>query len=253
MDWSSKVYVYCERGADPAFWAEPLNALSNAAFLIAAALALAAWARQPGERRGAIELVLVLTVFLIGIGSFLFHTLATRWAALADTLPITAFMLIYLSYALLRFLRLSWLLTGVLVAVFVLALQAAGGMRCAGGPCLNGSLGYVPALVALGLVGAALRWRGHEAGSVLLSGALIFAVSLTLRTVDRMVCPWTVIAASRAIGTHFVWHLMNAALLYVLMMAAVRFGRPAVLPAPVIAQGPAGAHKGELSRTWWNR
>ena len=246
MNWSRQVFIYCERGADPAFWAEPLNAVSNAAFLVAAALALAVWARQAREQRGAIELVLILTVLLIGIGSFLFHTLATRWAALADTLPITAFMLIYLTYALLRFVGLSWWLTAALVAVFALALQAAGGIRCAAGPCLNGSLGYVPALVALGLVGAALRWRGQKAGSALLSGALIFVVSLTFRTVDRTVCPWTVIAASRAIGTHFVWHLMNAALLYLLMMAAVRTGPP-------IAQGSAGAHKGELSRTWWNR
>ena len=31
MDWS-KVYSYCERGGDPGFWAEPLNAISNGAF-----------------------------------------------------------------------------------------------------------------------------------------------------------------------------------------------------------------------------
>jgi hypothetical protein len=225
MTWSSKVFAYCERGTDPGLWAEPLNAASNAAFLIAAALALAAWAREPRERRGAIDLILILLVLAIGIGSFLFHTLATRWAALADTLPITAFMLIYLAYALVRFLDLSWLLTGILAAVFVVALQGAGGMRCSGGPCLNGSLGYVPALMALGLVGAVLKWRGHGAGPALLWGALVFGVSLAFRTADRMMCPWTVIAASRAIGSHFVWHLMNALLLYLLLITAIRFGR----------------------------
>jgi hypothetical protein len=225
MTWSSKVFAYCERGADPGFWAEPLNAASNAAFLIAALLALAAWTGKPRGERVAIDLILILLVVAIGIGSFLFHTLATRWAALADTLPITAFMLVYLAYALARFLGLSWLPTGMLVGAFVLALQAASGMRCSGGPCLNGSLGYVPALMALGLVGGVLKWRGHEAGSALLSGALIFAVSLMFRTMDRMVCPWTVIAASRAVGTHFVWHLMNAMMLYMLLIAAIRFGR----------------------------
>ena len=34
MDWSAPVSQYCER-ADASFWAEPLNAATNAAFLIA--------------------------------------------------------------------------------------------------------------------------------------------------------------------------------------------------------------------------
>ena len=37
MNWSQKVDIYCER-TDFAFWSEPLNAVSNAAFVIAALL-----------------------------------------------------------------------------------------------------------------------------------------------------------------------------------------------------------------------
>jgi len=37
MDWSAPIDLYCER-TDASFWAEPANALTNAAFLIAAAL-----------------------------------------------------------------------------------------------------------------------------------------------------------------------------------------------------------------------
>jgi hypothetical protein len=37
---------------------------------------------------------------------------------------------------------------------------------------------------------------------------------------QRAICPWTVIAAGRALGTHFIWHLI-----YMLLMAAIRFGR----------------------------
>ena len=33
MDWSTPVDLYCER-LGPSFWAEPVNAFSNAAFLI---------------------------------------------------------------------------------------------------------------------------------------------------------------------------------------------------------------------------
>ncbi len=225
MNWRGQLFLYCERGANAAFWAEPLNALSNAAFLIAAVAALMVWVRAPRGERGLVELVLILLAAIIGIGSFLFHTLATRWASLADTLPITAFMLSYLAYAMLRFVRLSWLFTGVLLAAFVAAMMAAGSMRCGGGSCLNGSLGYVPALVALGLTGAVLRGQGHAAGRYLLWGTALFAVSLTLRTLDRMICPWTVITASGPIGTHFAWHLLNGLLLYLLLAAAIRHGR----------------------------
>ncbi len=35
MDWSRAVNSYCER-TDPGFWSEPVNALTNAAFLVAA-------------------------------------------------------------------------------------------------------------------------------------------------------------------------------------------------------------------------
>lgn len=225
MNWSGQIFLYCERGANPAFWAEPLNAVSNAAFLIAAVAALMAWARLGRGARGSLELMLILMVAVIGVGSFLFHTLATRWASLADTLPITAFMLAYLAYAMLRFVRLTLLSTGVMLAAFVAAMMAAASMRCGGGSCLNGSLGYVPALIALGLTGSVLKWREHLAGPYLLWGALLLAVSLMFRTMDRTICPLTTITASGPVGTHFAWHLLNSLLLYLLLAAAIRFGR----------------------------
>lgn len=39
MDWFRAVNHYCER-TDASYWSEPVNALSNASFLIAAALCL---------------------------------------------------------------------------------------------------------------------------------------------------------------------------------------------------------------------
>ena len=70
MSWSDQVFRYCERGADPGFWAEPVNALSNAAFLLAAIAAVVVMARQPGGGKGRWpEQVLIALVFVIGIGS----------------------------------------------------------------------------------------------------------------------------------------------------------------------------------------
>ncbi|MGE0629113.1 MAG: ceramidase domain-containing protein [Hyphomicrobiaceae bacterium] len=227
MDWNAKIFSYCERGLDPGFWAEPLNAISNAAFLIAAAAALVLWAKVGTERRATTELLLVLLVAVIGIGSFLFHTYATRWAVLADVLPITVFMIIYLGYALRRFAGAPWLLVAVLLAAFVFSLRAAESLTCVGRACLNGSVGYLPALVALIAVGVWLAWRGHPAAGTLLAGAVLFAVSLTLRTIDRSYCPLTAFFSRRTIGTHFLWHIANATLLFMLLRGALKFGAPA--------------------------
>src|SRR6056297_614326 len=109
--WNKQLFSYCERAADTAFWAEPLNALSNAAFWIAALAALTIWLRTPTTERRAIDLVLIAIVILIGTGSFLFHTYATRWAVLMDVIPITIFMLVYLGVAARRFAGWSWLTT----------------------------------------------------------------------------------------------------------------------------------------------
>ena len=102
MDWFRAVNSYCER-TDAGYWSEPVNALSNAGFLLAAVVMLA-----PGRAgdRGARLLAAVL--FLIGVGSFLFHTHAQVWAALADVVPIQAFILIYLWLATVRFFALPW-------------------------------------------------------------------------------------------------------------------------------------------------
>lgn len=232
MDWSAKIFSYCERGLDAGFWAEPLNAISNAGFLIAAAAAFLSWTaasradRGRGAGPGVAELALIAIVGVVGIGSFLFHTFATRWAAIADVAPIGVFMICYLGYALRWFAGAGWIVTAVLLVVFVAALGYAETVTCDGRACLNGSVGYLPALATLLLIGVWLQPSGHPAARYLLAGAAVFAVSLTLRTLDRSLCASTALFGGRGLGTHFLWHLCNATLLYLLLLAAVRHGRP---------------------------
>lgn len=231
MDWTAQLFGYCERGQDPSFWAEPFNAISNAAFLIAAAFALSAYVR--GSAKGGAELSLIAIVAIIGIGSFLFHTYATRWAVLADVAPIGVFMFAYLIYALRRFLLALWWIVAAMTAAFFLLFRATALVPCATGllpiteaagrPCLNGSLSYAPALVALPVLAAVLFWRGHAAAKRVAIAAAVLAVSLTLRTLDIEVCAITDLLG-RARGTHALWHILNAAVLYQLLMAAILHG-----------------------------
>src|SRR5262249_48656375 len=118
MDWSAPIDLYCER-TDASFWAEPANALTNVAFLIAAAAAFWLW-RRAGSRNWP-ALALSVVVVAVGIGSFASHTLATRGAMLADVIPIAIFIYGYLLLALRRFLGLA---AGVSVAIVV--VYAAG-------------------------------------------------------------------------------------------------------------------------------
>ena len=233
MSWWDQVFRYCERGSDPSFWAEPLNAVSNAAFILAAIAAGVSFARKPRFEPAPGVAALIGLVLVIGIGSFLFHTYATRWAAMADVIPIGIFMLSYLGYALRTYLKLDWLWVAIGLVVFIAALQIAGSIDCppgffsseaARGACLNGTGGYVPAFLAMLVIGAVLAFKRHKAGGYLFCAGLIFFVSMLFRIVDWELCSYTRIAGS-AVGTHFMWHVLNAATLYLLLMAAVHHGQ----------------------------
>ena len=235
MDWQAKIFNYCERGPSGAFWAEPLNALSNGAFILAALVAAAHMLAGRERHHGLAEWAMAGLVVVIGIGSFLFHTLATRWSAIADVAPIGAFMLAYFVYALRRFARLDWLTTAAALAIFVLALRYAGDIQCrpqllsvtaaARGRCLNGTLGYAPAFVALIGVGTLLALKRHPAWPYLVGAGLVFLASMFFRTVDLELCAATRVAG-RALGTHALWHILNASTLYVLLLAAIWHGSP---------------------------
>ncbi|OHV15751.1 hypothetical protein BK022_16785 [Methylorubrum extorquens] len=213
--WFEPVRAYCERG-DAGFWAEPINALTNAAFLVAAGLA----ARR--ARGDGLVLVLAGVTFVVGIGSFLFHTLANRWSMLADVIPIAVFIYGYFALAMARFFGLRPAAATALTLVFAAlsfgltpALDALTGRSVSG--LTNGSVDYAPAILALLGVGLALLRRAPGTARSVLATAGIFLVSLTFRTVDVASC------ARLPLGTHFLWHVLNAVVLYRLLIAATRF------------------------------
>lgn len=208
-------FGYCERVGD-AVWAEPLNAVTNAAFIVAAVAGVLLLVRD--GRRDVPATLLSGLVFAIGVGSFLFHTIPQRWTLLADVVPIQLFAFGYFGLALRRFLGF-----GAAAAVAgVLALLAASVALSAGlAPLLpagaRGSAGY--AAFALALFGVALAVRRQEraarTAAALAAAGLVFAASLTLRSLDQPLC------ASLPIGTHWLWHLLNAVVLFLLLRAAI--------------------------------
>lgn len=202
--WFEPIRAYCER-TDAAFWAEPLNALSNGAFLIAAGAAF--MREREGPTRDPAALGLAGLMAVVGIGSFLFHTFANRWSLLADVLPIGVFVDAYFLLAMRRFFGLPVLAAIVATLLFAgfnlglaPALDALTGRSVV--ESTNGSIAYVPAALALFGVGTGLRVRGDSrpahraAGSSILTVGALFLLSLTLRTVDVALC------SSLPVGTH---------------------------------------------------
>jgi hypothetical protein len=215
MDWFRQVNSYCER-TDAAYWSEPVNAVSNAAFILAA---LVCWRVVRGTADAGAR-VLAAILLAIGVGSWLFHTHAQVWALLADILPIQAFILVYLFVATTRCFGLPrWAGLAAVALFFPYAWLVSGGVRALFGP-LNGSVGYVPVPILIAAYGLALRNRAPATARGLLIGAGILATSLVFRTIDAAVCP------AFPLGTHFVWHLLNGAMLGWMILVLHRHGHP---------------------------
>src|SRR3990172_5682809 len=114
------VDLYCER-VGPGLWSEPVNALTNLAFFLAA---WAVWdlARRARPVSGGTGLLLGLIV-TIGIGSSLFHTFATTWARILDAVPILLFQMSYLSLYSREIIKMKFGYAAGLLGTFLGAAQ----------------------------------------------------------------------------------------------------------------------------------
>lgn len=199
MDWLQAVDGYCER-LGPGYWAEPLNALTNAAFMIAAWLM---W-----RRVGALPMARAMVVVLggIGLGSFAFHTHANRLTGLLDAAPILGFILLYVFAASRDFLGLKPWLAGLAMLAFI-PYAAATVPLWSMVPRLGSSAGYAPVPVFI-LFYAWLLWHVSPATARGLTiGAGLLVASLAFRTLDAPLCD------RLPHGTHFLWHMLNAVML----------------------------------------
>lgn len=199
MDWTRQIDGYCER-LGPGLWAEPVNFVTNAAFLVAALVMARRTAGMPTGQ------VLSAILAVIGIGSALFHSFATAWASTADVLPILIFILAYLYVATRDYLRLRPWVAALVTAGFI-PYAAATVPLFALIPSLGSSAGYAPVPVLILGYAVLLRHQDPRTASGLAIGAGILIVSLTFRTIDDPLC------GRYPLGTHFLWHILNAVML----------------------------------------
>ena len=199
MNWFAPVDGYCER-IDGSFWSEPLNAITNIFFLVAAIWVL----RREGLNSTARILAIILG--MIGFASFLFHSFAQTWAGALDVLLILLFTLFYLFAASKDFLgaprsialviTLGFFPFSIIVDWLTLPLNFLGSTRA-----------YMPILILIILFSLLIYTRLPKVSRGLAIGAFILMTSMIARILDVPLCQ------TIPIGTHFLWHVMNAVML----------------------------------------
>jgi hypothetical protein len=192
--------MYRERSGDPAFWAEPFNAISNASFVIAAAFGLDLAIRRQALTPSAVALISIAGA--IGCGSFLFHTIPLPLTKWLDILPIMLFQILFLWLIARDLLSINGWISAGIVILMVGSSLALMPIR----QPLNGSLFYIPSLVAMFAFGTLWAKRRPTEPFILLGAACCFTLAIIARSIDWIV-PWSG-------GTHFLWHLLNGFVVY---------------------------------------
>ncbi|WP_104494445.1 ceramidase domain-containing protein [Paracoccus denitrificans] len=180
MNWLAPVDAYCER-TGPDYWSEPVNAVTNLAFLIAA---LVLWRRLRGPEM-AMGRALAAVLFVIGIGSWLFHTHANRLTGLMDVLPILGFILLYIFAATRDYFGARPWVAALVTAGFI-PYAAASVPLFSMIRGFGSSASYAPVALLILIYAALLRRTG------------ILIVSLSFRTLDQPLC------GVPPFGTHFL-------------------------------------------------
>jgi hypothetical protein len=200
--------TYCER-CGPGLFDEPINAASNAVFLVAA---WAAW--RVGSRLGVLSPGLWALIVLsasVGIGSALWHTFATSWAMVLDIVPILLFQVTFLWLYGRHVAGLPRAVVAVILGVYV----ATGFWLTRYDAWLNGSIVYAPAVALAWAVGVYHAQSGRPWRLALLGSAGVFCLALVCRSIDLVIC------RQLPIGTHFLWHLLNGLVVYLAMSVLI--------------------------------
>src|SRR5919107_5142223 len=182
--------AYCERVGMGVF-AEPLNALSNVSFLLAA---LAAWvlASRTGTLSAGVRVLIALGAS-VGIGSILWHTYPVMLTLILDIVPILIFIMWYIWLYARNVIGMQPAFAVASAAAFLLATLLA--IPFSG--VLHGALVYTPGLIVTLVLGVFHAREQTSARFTLLAAAGVYLAALFCRTIDHEVCPVL------PIGTHF--------------------------------------------------
>jgi len=198
---------YCER-LDPGLFGEPFNTITNIAFLIVA-YCLGKYLTTVEKNIGYSDRqsrYLINLVWFIGFGSLAFHIFSSLWAGIFDTLPIALLILSYSYLSLRRFFSINKYISVLAPLIIILMNLVLNKM----GDVTNSA--YFAALIGMILIGCiAFLCDKKRIFFGMLISVIVFTISLTFRIFDEILC------LNIAIGTHWIWHILNALTLYIII------------------------------------
>ena len=207
--------IYCER-TDASFWSEPVNALTNLLIVVAGVFGLA---QVCSRKTGVYAEILCWWVVVIGLGSLLFHTTALELTKWADIIPIVTFTFAMAIFCLRRFSGLSWQRTSVYFVLYFASISVVTWFVPSWlSEASNGTTAYLPALAGFAFFGVVALVRGSPAGWYCIACAVILFAGFVFRAIDQDVCE------AFPLGTHFLWHVLIALMLGVILFAVAKYG-----------------------------
>ncbi|MFZ9949326.1 MAG: hypothetical protein ACO3FX_06965, partial [Gemmobacter sp.] len=123
-----------------------------------------------------------------------------------DVVPILCFILAYVFAAHRRFCR-HWQVAAGLWTLGFFPYAAVMVPLFGLVPGIGSSAGYAPVALLIGLHAVALWRRAPRTARGLGIGAGLLVLSLGMRTIDEPIC------TALPLGTHFLWHILNAIML----------------------------------------
>ena len=170
--------AYCER-VGLGLLAEPLNAVSNVSFLLAA---WAAWvlATHTGALSAGVQALIAIAAS-VGIGSILWHTYPVSLTLILDIVPILIFLVWYIWLYTRNVIGMRSLFAVASVAAFLLATFLA--IPYSG--VLHGALVYTPGLIVALVLGVFHATERRVDCLTLHAAWGVHAAVLALRTIDN--------------------------------------------------------------------
>ena len=209
---------YCERVGFSVL-AEPINAISNLSFLVAA---WAAWnlAKRTNTHPTGVKILITLAGST-AIGSMLWHTLANTWSLYLDVVPIALFMVGFLWLYVRNVMGKGAGFTVACVGAFFLSAILVQPI----GSAIHGAPSYLPGLLLILVLGLYHAMKNRPERFTLLAAAGTYFTALFFRTIDNELCHYM------TIGTHWIWHLLIGLVTYLVMRGLILSLAPVDRPA----------------------
>ena len=192
-------FYYCERTSLDGF-DEPLNAISNIAFVICGLILI--------FRNKMKFNPLPYAAIFIGVSSFLFHYIPTKFFTALDIISIILFVIIYNTILTINILNYSIkfsIFSNMLLLIFSYLIGTLLFQTIVGSSSF-----YLGLLIYMVYILFLLKKTVNI--KYFLLAIILFSISIIFRSIDFYLCNYI------SFGTHFIWHIMNSLVIYFLII-----------------------------------